>query len=338
MTKLSVPSLNGHTPSDEEYLDYMRVVTSHSPVAFYQVRADHVRYLRCDGDAAIVLAYLLGVLRMKHDNDEDRRRLRGNMLWFKCEAKSIMRQLSISKHRLPRCLSVLKAKGLIQTDVRGVPPTTWVRVSAEKLAKIEAWDLRRTQKPAKRVFENPESGSTLTRKAGLYTTNKPSKKLPLRGTARGSGVPSLIDKKRPPFCYQAQDEFRKLLREHGHPLVYGRCRTGWTPDQGAEWVANLLGHLDGDEARLLRTLRWYPVKAKQIAASGGPRAVFSIKTFCHPEMFLSLENRRLKEQGPDDDLEDVEHQPDYYIKEPVPGRPGSFTKLINPKYLKRRSS
>ena len=185
-------SLNGHMPTDGEYLEYMRVVANHSPGDFLITRTAHVRYLQ-NGDAANVLAHILNLLRMKHSNEEDQERLQQNIMWIKCPLKSIAAQLNLGKHQAPAAVKALVKAGVLETDNRGVPQTMWVRVSAEKLVEIERWNLQyeaelrgKTQKPKKRVSNNPESGALETQIPGFYNTNNPPNNLPLTGEAPAS--------------------------------------------------------------------------------------------------------------------------------------------------------
>ena len=141
----------------QDYSSYMIAVREHCGSAFLQLRFDHLRYLKGDATAAIILAYILNVLCMKDSNDKDREQLKNNDMWFRCPAAGIQKECGFGKDRQIRGIAKLVNEKIIQTSRRN-GNTLWIRVVTKELDRM-----RMPQKSGNPKSGKPDNRSRETR-------------------------------------------------------------------------------------------------------------------------------------------------------------------------------
>lgn len=122
--------------SETEFDEQIQDIMDYSGGNFLMVRMDCCRTLKGDCNAAMVLAYVLNMLRMKTKNERDKRNLLSRRMWFKCPAKDIQEDLGLTKPKQIRIVRKLVKNKFLKTRVRGWPQTLWIKVLTKKLKAI----------------------------------------------------------------------------------------------------------------------------------------------------------------------------------------------------------
>jgi hypothetical protein len=207
-----------HDYTEDDYDAQIAVILNHAGAIFFQVRYDHVRHLQGDGAAACVLAHLLNLLRMKHANLTDRRKLIASELWFECPARDIQESLGMTPERQQRCVETLAKFGVLHTQKRS-GFLLWVKINTNKLTEIETGDggkVRDKQLPGKPGAAPGKAGSRLPGKPGAYICKESSKEhCRLNGGSVGERLSQLLGIKREePPARQFADRLLGILNKH----------------------------------------------------------------------------------------------------------------------------
>lgn len=153
--------------TDEQYGEEISVILEHAGILFIQVRLDHVKYLGGDGTAALVLSYILNLLKLKNMSAKERELLIRNQMWFKCPAGKVISDLGMGEERHRTAV-----KNLINHDMlliqRRAGNVVWVRVNTDTLKTVAKKELQMLREAKNPDTANP--GNREPRKPGTPGT------------------------------------------------------------------------------------------------------------------------------------------------------------------------
>jgi len=150
----------------------METISNHCGGSFFLFRIDHLKALDGDAYAAICLADMLNILKMKHENKREQATLRKHNLWYKHQAKNVQARLGISEHLQRKAFTTLKKRRIIQIE-RRAGNSIWIKVDTEAL---EGLGNSKVQKLKDSVSRNVICQDLETESVKIPYTNNPSKK------------------------------------------------------------------------------------------------------------------------------------------------------------------
>ncbi len=116
----------------ENYDKRMKIVNGICGNRYTPLYFSHMQYLKGDGSAGAVLAFLLNLLRMKDENPKDKAQLIKHNMWFCCPAKDIQEQYNMGEDRQRTAIKTLVNTGLIKTQKRK-GNILWIRMQYKQL-------------------------------------------------------------------------------------------------------------------------------------------------------------------------------------------------------------
>lgn len=121
--------------SIERFEEMSGTVLDHSGSIYLQVRIDHIKHLKGDCDAAVVLSYFLNHFRLKTQTQKGKEALMRNGLWFKSPIGDARKWLNMGEDRMRTAIANLIDTQLIKS-VKRAGNNNWVQINDELLRKI----------------------------------------------------------------------------------------------------------------------------------------------------------------------------------------------------------
>lgn len=222
------------------YQKQMGVILDHSGGNFYLIRPEHSRYLNGDGNAVLILSYILNLLRMKNSNTKDRKRLRQEEMWFRCPAGLIQQTLGMWDKKQRRAIRALEDSQLLELSHRA-GKVLWVKVNTDTLESVS--DGTAINKSSSVKTTDPESDRLKQPIRPVKTTDPVRLKQP---NPCNTNKPSKKHAKETPCPSQAQDEENESNKNNS-------TREAIRTSKAKKWANLIWRRLD--EVRLLNRNR-----------------------------------------------------------------------------------
>lgn len=130
--------------SAERFEEHAETIDGQTGSIYWKTRADHLLYLNGNGDATIVLAYILNEEWIMMRNHRQREILRKNGMYFECPMSDLQKELGMWDTKIRRLLTILENEKIITTAHRW-NNIVWITVNDRKLVEIEKWGKDKTR-------------------------------------------------------------------------------------------------------------------------------------------------------------------------------------------------